>query len=251
MDYKKKYLKYKIKYLNLKEQLGGAKYCTIKELMDLPDYDTECKNLTHVNGSCGEPSFKHGLSAKISDDVKDSYLKLIEIIKNHSNKPINVIFIIGALTKFNQNLFPSKNSLIICITPTETFGSFIDINNELEKEEDLNNKVKFINSYFPLNHIDTNSKLILDKLIELDEITPIGIVNKMCGTCHRSFYYLLKNKENIKYEVNPEQGLNPVMDTQDIKQCFNNLVDNDYNIYRGKWIRATKENPDEATINPF
>lgn len=46
------------------------------------------------------------------------------------------------------------------------------------------------------------------------------MINKMCGTCHRSLYYLVKNaSKNFTYEVSPEQTTN-TSDTDDIKKCF-------------------------------
>jgi hypothetical protein len=86
-------------------------------------------------------------------------------------------------------------------------------------KEDIVSDIYHVKVGFPLNTDGTN-KLVLDKILEITKVSKIHLYNQMCGTCHRSLYYLVQNAtENFTYTVNPEQGLGP-QDTEDIKRCF-------------------------------
>jgi hypothetical protein len=222
--YYKKYLKYKSKYLNLK-QIGGAKLCTPEELMTLPNYGTECKNVTKVVGSCGEPSFKEGKKSKINDIEKE---KLLHIFNLFYGKVEEIHIILGANPNFKSDFRIVKDNYV-CL--------FFDPNGRDDIYSDTTEKINFpqIKEFkfklpFPLNFTDTNSKEILDKIIEIhNKGINVYITNRICGTCFPSFYYLVKN--GIQYKVAPEQGLDDILknsinpqDTEEIKDCFNPLI---------------------------
>lgn len=92
------------------------------------------------------------------------------------------------------------------------------------KAKILNNivgKKYTFNLFFPLN-CTGNSKKILDSLAYMNNNNNIKprITNRMCGTCHRSLYYLVQC--GIEYFVNPEQGLGN-QDNFAIKKCFKDI----------------------------
>jgi hypothetical protein len=194
MDYYSKYLKYKSKYLNLKN--GGGKQCTIAELMQAKE-EGECNNETEVAGSCGEPSWKDGYSFHIGEN---DYNTIIEALNNIPESIQNIEIILGSRKTGND-----KNIYYLTIDPI-----MIIQNSGFDN-------IKHIKSNFPLR-IDGKFDIdILNKIINFSKSKKVKIINKMCGTCHRSLYYLVKN--GIDYEVSPEQGLG-VADTEDIKKCF-------------------------------
>lgn len=74
--------------------------------------------------------------------------------------------------------------------------------------------------YFPLS-TGINSNKVLDKIIELSKNKfKIKIINRICGSCFRSLRYLIAKSDNIKYIVDPEQGLDKIMDSDEIRKCF-------------------------------
>jgi len=247
--YKEKYLKYKNKFLNLRKQieefniineeapinknkyialqkqLGGATVCTIEELMtkDLKD----CKNQTMVIGSCGDPGFNtiEGTS-DVSSEIKDQLITIFNLIASKEPSVKYLDIILGSSTKNNSAFKDLSDSIQLCITPAE-FDSYDTILKKIKDEKNINGKTYYMNTYFPLNYKDSNSKEILDLLIKINTSIKVRITNRMCGTCHRSLYYLVKN--NIEYLVEPEQGFEldptkPTFDTPEIKKCFKDVI---------------------------
>ena len=217
--FKLKYLKYKEKYLQLKKQLGGENplptFCKEDKLMESIN-ETSCVNASFVTGSCGDPAFYSSKgTADITLELKDQYIKIFNLIKEKKNiKYLDII--LGALTNEKSSFNNLDESLQLCITPIDRFDSYEDLMRKLN--ENIEKKYTF-NSIFPLNfHQTPNALEVLDLLIKINtEGIKVRITNRMCGTCHRSLYYLVKNK--IDYQVDPEQGLGP-LDTDEIQQCF-------------------------------
>jgi hypothetical protein len=79
----------------------------------------------------------------------------------------------------------------------------------------------YIKVFFPLN-IESSNKYVLDKIFQMTNKFKFIIINKICGSCFRSLYYLVQNstKDRLTYQVNPGQGLSTVDDTYDIKSCW-------------------------------
>lgn len=192
MDYKQKYLKYKSKYLNLK--YGSGKVCKIQELFDAKD-ESECNNNLEVVGSCAEPSWKDGYTFNISEDDFNKINNTIENIPKDFQK---IIIILGS--RNIGHILP--NTYYITIDPAM-----------INQSDTIN--IKNLNAYFPLRIDGEFDKKVLD--IILKNKNKIKIINKMCGTCHRSLYYLVQN--GVEYEVLPEQGLG-ILDTIDVQKCF-------------------------------
>jgi hypothetical protein len=218
--FKLKYLKYKQKYLQLKKQLGGnPHFCQPDELMASTDEKT-CINSTFVTGSCGYPAFysKEGIR-DITSEQKEEYIKIFNLI--NERKEIKYLdIILGAITKPVSSFDSLEQSLQLCITPTPIFDNYEELINKLNENKQ---KLYTFNSTFPLNfHMTPNAVEVLDLLLKINkEGKQVRITNKMCGSCHRALYYLVKNQ--IEYKVNPEQGLNFVLDTEEIQKCFKGI----------------------------
>jgi hypothetical protein len=186
--YYKKYLKYKSKYTYLK-QIGGERLCTPDELMTLPNHDTQCKNVTKVKGSCGDPSFDMGKKLIITYPEKEQLLQIFNFFHEKVN---DIHIILGVTTNFKTN-FEIKNDKFVCL--------FFDPNGRDDIYSDTIDKIKFPENRdfkfklsFPLNFTDPNSKEVLDKIIEIkNKGKKIYLTNRMCGTCFPSFYYLVQN----------------------------------------------------------
>ena len=172
--------------------------CTIDEFMTGKKKMNDCNNKHLVEGSCGEPYFFKDGFENINEESKIKLLKILEAAKILK---VNIEFILGA-SKKNEFLSEKMEHGWISL--------YIDPAN-------VDNK-KNIRISFPLSLKD---KDLLDKIIEFAKHHKVHILNKMCGTCFPSFYYLVKNSDNISYNVNPDQGLNET-DSPDIKECFKN-----------------------------
>ena len=152
---------------------------------------------------------------------------LINKMKSIIIKPQYIDFIIGFTTDLKPGFENTKDTLIILINNIMPTGSSNTKLNKIEKMTNFNNKKIFFYIDFPLSHNFPNSLEVINKLFELNDIVKIRITNKICGTCFRSFYYMVREK-NIKYSIKPEQGSNVDSDT---KSCFEYLNPN-HNIYK-------------------
>jgi hypothetical protein len=193
-----------------------TKSCTVEEFMTLDDV-TVCNNPSLVRGSCGEPSFFDELN-KINSD-NENILQLLEFIDTKIEKGKSIYIVVGALLVFEQT-----GDYNFFITPSIKFKDFNEVLKEIGSDGFKNDKSPYIiKGSFPLNIKDSN-KTVLDKIIKMSEEYKITFVNKICGSCFRSMYYLVKyaNSENFSYVVKPEQGLGR-QDTESIQKCFKNI----------------------------
>jgi hypothetical protein len=220
LKYKNKYLKYKNKYLKLKNQLGGAKFCNPEELMSNPNYEIECINIGCANGSCSHPSFRDGLD-DLTDEICNKNITIFTLILEKNNiKYLDII--LGAIEQTHSDFDDLGNSLQLCITPINSFDDFDILKSKIENIDNLGGNILTFNSEFPLNFQKRNCQKILDLLLRINDSIKVRITNRMCGTCHRSLYYLVQ--QGINYIVNPEQGLNNDLDTPEIIKCFKNIT---------------------------
>jgi len=217
------FLKWIGKYLENPEiidYLKAPKFCSLEELMTFKNPERECSNVEGVYGGCGSPHFNAG-NNDIDESQKDKWITIIDIItekfKNESS-PKYLDLVLGATRRY-EPAFDNKDSFTLNINPTniefDEYDSFIAKLKELPK---MKNEILKFKGSFPLTHNYPKSLEILNKLIKIHHNGIIvRITNRMCGTCHRSLYYLVKNY--IFYEVAPEQGLG-VQDTPEIRKCF-------------------------------
>ncbi len=191
--------------------------CTDEDFMTLDNPNKECNNPTLVIGSCAEPSFFDNIHTINSDNEKIAeFLELIKI-NNTANEQVNII--LGS-----RNIPVPVSGINITFDPFSSGGTKIDVYiKELKELKELEgnmvNKIFHLSNGFPLN-TDESNKLVLDKILEMTKEFDIRLENKMCGSCHRSLYFLVNNaKDNFSYVVNPEQKLD-LTDTEDIRKCF-------------------------------
>lgn len=203
------------------------KECSVEELMTRADIVTTCKNLTKVFGSCSEPAFVDTIGKDLSDQVAQGLRTLFSTIverldqldkddKNKERRPTTLILDVGA---HNESASKVPDSLILRFVTLPRAPLLETVVPQIAKEENLNNKVYTIQEHFPLDHNGTNTARVMDYI--KDTVMPkikIRIENKICGTCFRSFYYLVKH--GAEYIVNPAQGAKPPMDTDEILRCF-------------------------------
>ena len=193
------------------EKIVAKKKCSENEFMTLDDPELICNNKTLVIGSCGYPAFFPNIHAiNLNNDKIVEFLDLL-MKTNTTEKKVNII--LGS-----RNISEKKD---ICVTFDEDAqkGKNIDLFIKELKCGVLKTNYHLL-SKFPLN-TDGSNKLVLDKILEMTEKFDVEITNKMCGTCHRSLYYLVqKGNDNFTYSVDPEQKINPDLDTEDILKCF-------------------------------
>ncbi len=220
--YKNKYLKYKNKYLNLKEQIGGLprKICQIDQLMSDPNYKTNCDNTKVVTGSCGDPSFDKEGIVDITNKEMNEYLEIFSLIRNNRENIEYFDIILGSSvydrSDFTRGTDISKTFQLLIDPNRNGYDSFDILKSNIIRNG-ISGKIYTFSSSFPLTHIPPNSRRVLDALIDLNKSVKVRITNRMCGTCHRSLYYLVQN--GIEYVVNPEQGLGS-LDSYAVQKCF-------------------------------
>jgi len=206
----------------LLEYLGiiESKNCTIDEIMSYRGSDlAHCMNFVKdVKGSCGDPAFASSdTNSDISENTKNNYLKLFDIVETFIKNPENNIIGINIYMGSECGTTLTENYINIFIEPRcSSFPTFEDAISQIETAKII--EIIKIKNYFPLAYNFPNSKLVLDKILELNKIKPVNIFNAMCGTCHRSLYYLVKKGIN-SYKMNAGQGTNKD-DTYDILTCF-------------------------------
>ena len=198
-------------FMKLLNKLGIIqKSCTVDEFMTIDNPDKICNNPTLVRGSCSVPSFFNELDNENSNN--DKIIELLNLIESKLPSGSTISIIVGATTESHSK--PSNIKLYF------GDGGF-NINEVLSeiRTKTLQNQYE-IKNYFPTNIKGTN-KNVLDKIIQLTDQYKIEFINKMCGSCFRSMYYLVKNTtKNFEYEVSPEQGLSSIADTSEIRRCF-------------------------------
>lgn len=209
--------------------------CTIEEVMSKPNEELEnCRqvNVMDVNGSCLHPSFLETNQYDITDEIKTQWLNVLGVIENKIADVAGkkIIFVIGGTATKNDNTKPENaGTLILYINPCNIVGvkpmelySYDDYKNYDEvivklREGSLANKVLFWRTQFPLSYNKPNSLQVIEKIRSV-LYNKIKIINRMCGTCQRSFYFLVKNAR-ATYIVDPEQGLY-WPDSENIQKCF-------------------------------
>ena len=198
-----------------------VKKCSIEELMTLNESHEVCTNFTLVKGSCGEPAFKD-TNVDISDYQKTEWLELLNLIKSKmdsSTSPKYLDLVIGATSTLYSDFTDLSNAFRLAITPLPTFNDFEIVKSLISSKADLKNTITTFCMDFPLSHNFPKSKEVLDKILEIHQSgIKVRITNRMCGSCFRSMYYLVQN--DVEYKVDPEQGLDAIMDTDEIRKCF-------------------------------
>ena len=230
MNYKEKYYKYKQKYLHLKKMYAGAKYCSIDEMMKMTITNfNKCDNKNLVIGSCGDPSFINNINdSKHYTDIKNLFEEIKKyIIKINITDIVitDIVIIVGAVYSEELNFPNTKSSLNIYITPIKTsnFKTVVQTIEKLNKTNDNSIRNLYVNAEFPLA-INDKIKEILDLIIDINfNYSKVFLINKLCGDCFRSFYYL-RALGDIGYDVSPNQGTD-IRDTDAIKSCFRYPVD--------------------------
>ena len=194
--------------------------CTVDKFMDASfESKIKCINPQLVKGSCSYPGFFNSFNA--NDDCT-SHINILNIIKDKLEKGKSIGIILGATKKFDAK-YDINLYFNICTASVETpeCNSYKEtdvILTELLTDEPLKSNYRILN-YFPLN-TNSNHMDLLNLILELTNNYHIYLINKICGSCFRSFYYLTQHAtKNFTYIVDPEQGLSSD-DTPDIRKCF-------------------------------
>ncbi len=193
--------------------------CSTEEFMSTVNNSTQCTNNADVEGSCGEPNFFNELTK--ANSYNDKLIQILNIIQAKLEPGKTIALVVGETLPHQEGditLYMDKGEL-------GDYSDRVSLNNIdtiirlMQTREDIKG-VYNISCTFPTNQIGGNNKEVLDKVIELTETYNVKFINKMCGSCFRSMYYLVHNTtQNFTYEVSPAQGLT-VKDTNEIKKCF-------------------------------
>jgi hypothetical protein len=183
--------------------LSDLKECNVVDFMTKDmEFTMRCPNQSLVKGSCSQPDFfnKEVLAPKEGEYIK--ILELFERVKNYMINKNELIIVVGA-DKESEMTEVTSDGIILYITPIPQFMDIDVAIDNLKNNKVVNNKLK-INNYFPLGIGTSDIQKILDIIVSIKrDGKNVKLVNKICGTCFRSFYYLKNN--NISYVVDPAQ----------------------------------------------
>lgn len=186
------------------------KVCSSKELMTVPD-PAICNNPTLVTGSCAVPSFFQSIHNINYNNEK--IIEFFDLLSKNNTRHKNIVITLGS-----RMTIDGSSHINITFNEGREEGKELDYYIRKLRDGELQN-IYHINNYFPLN-TDGSNKDVLDKILAMTAHSKISIINKICGSCFRSFYYLVQNATtNFDYSVNPEQGLG-IQDSAEIQNCF-------------------------------
>ncbi|AYV82718.1 MAG: hypothetical protein Hyperionvirus2_86 [Hyperionvirus sp.] len=199
-----------------------TKRCSVEELMNLTHTELEkiCVNHTDVFGSCGWPSYMESIKeGDISEGTKNSLIGLFTAVKNKlaavKIKPEKMILDIGA---WHESAFGGDN-LNLRFMPDMAGSKPIEaVIEEINKADNLNQTYD-IKIHFPLDNTKSREGEVINFIRDMMKEIRVFIINRICGTCFRSFYYLVKH--GAEYKMGAAQGRSPV-DTDEILSCFKN-----------------------------
>lgn len=216
----KEYIKTNLKLLDDETKTAlefkNVRECSVEELMTLNDYDTTCNNITRVTGSCGDPSFLKS-NKEISEDSKNNWIRLLDTIKSKLSERETFEIILGAINPDEKKSGFSLSNIELYADEASDYKSLDECITKINDRTPGAHLKIFFKNYFPLSHNFPNSIEVLNKVLEMKPVR-LRLTNRMCGTCHRSLYYLVQ--KGVDYIVNPDQGLNPTLDTDEIRNCF-------------------------------
>lgn len=219
-SYYNKFVKYFTKNKNALMQQKGGDRCTIKEFMNNENIEN-CENLSIVRGSCGDPTFINSQRNEGSKELKEIFEYIQALMTKPTDEEVELAIILGASNP-KEITNKAKNGMTIYIEPTYMNGdgqvriydeySNIQSTNGISTDDINIGGIYYIGAYFPLNFQTETNKYILDIIIKIstNDKIKVSVINKICGTCFRSFWYLVNNSDGkIAYVVNPLQSADP------------------------------------------
>ena len=262
MNYQEKYLKYKIKYLNLKNQKGRGKLegCLPMIASSIPGkiYEGFYNKMTSStdNYELTEPKI-----LPEEDPIYDRFMETLEKI-NNSDKPNKMLVLkLGSssivdgeskhrllpinsldptytlLNKINENkLDDSSNIFIICIDPLHP--EYTILNPTIERLKIPEENLIRLKGFFPIAPGNEKGNLIINKLINLN-VDKLIIINEMGSGCYnsiRAIRNLRKNTLYYAYVNNPEQAFDCGLEIYSHKGTYNRCKRENPDIYKNNWI---------------
>ncbi len=194
-------------------------FCSTEEFMSTVIDSTQCTNNAVVEGSCGDPYFFNELTK--ANSYNDKLIQILNIIQAKLEPGKTIALVVGETLSYQEG----DVTLYMDLGKLGNYSGRVPLKNidtiirQMQTRENIEG-IYNIYCTFPTNQIGGNNKEVLDKIIELTATYNVKFINKMCGSCFRSMYYLVHNTtQNFTYEVSPAQGFKS-QDTDEIKKCF-------------------------------
>ncbi len=229
-------MKYKNKYLSLKNQVGGALEGCVSEIrasLPEPSYENTGDNMTFgPESSKPEDSiydqFMKTLNQIESDETSDKKALVLNIGSSsiidaaglHYFKPDKSI--LESIIKQNDQLY------IIAIDPARP-NKLIPF--EIASKLYSSSNVFEFKGYFPLTPGKEKANLVLNKLINL-KVNDLVIINEVSSGCWNSFRVIMHNRPGTHYFVH-------VNDAKSALNCGIQVYG-----HKGTYNRCKRENPD-------
>lgn len=182
-----------------------SRNCSLEQFMNYSETFNidNCNNYGNYAGNCGFPSLRNSIKILIPNVNKIYTLFNLISTKLQHGKKIGII--IGAIQEwefiydYDINLYFNECSdgewrMYTSLPKCTEYQAIDTIINEIQTQP--LKKDYLILNYFPLNTHPSHMPL-LKLIVEFMKNYDVYLINKMCGTCFGSFYYL-KKEANIK-----------------------------------------------------
>jgi hypothetical protein len=206
---------------------NDIKECSYEEMMNTNiDVYNSCYNSSLIEGTCENPSFQNSINPP-NDINKDNDMQrllnnILNKLKNDSEKPKYFDLVLGATTVHKSAFDNDATTFTLCINTTSSYDPIDEVVKQVLEMDNLIAKTVKAKGIFPLDHLKPNNKKIIDTLLEIHNISKLRITNRICGTCFRSLYYMVK-QDHVSYCTSPETGLTN-RDDNNIQSCFSSKV---------------------------
>jgi hypothetical protein len=250
MNYKEKYLKYKIKYLNLKNQIGNGTLmgCTTPISSSIPKGITEENDkYYHMTSYTSDYNLTKPDRLPEKDIIYDEFMETLDRINLTDNPNKILILKLGSSSiadAGSKHYFePPFQILSNRIFRSEAEDIFIISMDPLYPDHGLLEKIitdkkipeqnlcKF-RGFFPLAPGSLKGNLILNKLININ-VKNLTIINEIGSGCYYSIRAILNNRPDTSYFVNVNNSIHAL-------DCGINLYGK-----KGIYNRCKRENPDK------
>ena len=240
MDYQKKYLKYKTKYLNLKNQIGYGNLigCAPPLLASIPSriYEEKIFNMTFNDSSSSDPIYDDFISTldRIhSMEIENKVLILkvgsssVEDVGSVHNFRPDKNLLNSQLSRFTSEKSTYDNIFIIAIDPSTPEYSVLSGSIDITKIPP-ENICKF-KGYFPLAPGNDKGNMIIHKLVNLN-VKRLILINEMGSGCYNSFRAIISIRPDTSYFVH-------VNNSTAALECGNKMY-----AHKGTYNRCKREN---------
>lgn len=194
MDFKNKYMKYKLKYLELKKQIGGIPLALADEPANIKTYS--CKKGLPNKKECPNEEYRCLHEGKCLNNFGFEYKNIETLFHTPIIQYVKDDIVINGPESYTYLTWRNKNFLLLGDTHTdlresETCSNSIDIVNYIDNIINLNKGIKCIDFFLETSNI---GRLLENPSLRSDLIKSVKNSNQNMAMGKLRNYFLTKNK---------------------------------------------------------